>query len=803
MEKQPHKRYPGSRPFEDTELDRMLFQGREQETQRMLHLVLAERLVVLFSKSGVGKSSLINAGLAQRLSKRHYFPITIRLNDPTAALMETVDDQVKQAAKNAGIDHTPGDKETLWHYFKTAEFWSAQDTLLTPVLVFDQFEEIFTLGYSQEQRDAFFEQLADLVRGSVPASAKQKNQEGQRPRYTETAPEVKIILSMREDFLANLEEISTEIPSILKNRFRLLALTPDQARKAIEEPAQLDHEALTSQRFSYDEKAIESILNFLLKEKDPTGKPDVSRRKIWRLDLLAYMALLIILLPFVSFFFDLEVELALDYNAILIIPMFSVRQAFARPIKPAYAILTTLGLHLLNVLTTLGLSLLGYLDRSVLDLSFDGLAIFLIVLALFALINIVPVALISWWKVRRSVKARTRVGALIKKEVEPFQLQLLCQHIEDKVLQQQKTAKANGQIVVKEEDFGGEEGMQQILQAFYDTQIKRIKPKNRRATRNLCEKGLISATGRRLSLDEEIIAEKYKVSPEILLALIDYRLLRAVPRLGSYYYEISHDTLVKPILNAVKQRQGRRRNSILLVGGILLLYFIGFGVSTPAGDLMPEEVAYQTRDLDFLNAEVSDLNATTEALIVNDTLTVYEKEEALQFVDYSQREIAERTDAIYSISINDSLKAMSRAPQAYDSLALSTVQLRNRVSELEGKYRKFTARIDSSATIRSTDNFFTFKRFVNREPRDVTGEFRVTDPIWICAIIYAPQDEVTTLKWYDSEGNVTYEQSISVRTSSSYRIWRRARNVQVGKHEVRLYNEQGDLIGRQVFYVSD
>lgn len=559
----------------------------------MLHLVLAERLVVLFAKSGVGKSSLINAGLAKNLRKRHYFPINLRLNDPTTPLMETVDDQVKQAAKNAGIDHTPGEKETLWHYFKTAEFWSAQDTLLTPVLVFDQFEEIFTLGYAQQQRDAFFEQLADLVRGSVPTSERQKNQDGQRPRYTDAAPEVKIILSMREDFLANLEELATDIPSILQNRFRLLAMTPEQARKAIEEPAQLDHEALSSQRFTYDEKAIESILNFLLKAKDTTDKPDVVRRKIWPRIILAYIALWIILFPLVVSFFssDNDVVLPIMLNWIILIPLFSVVLAFVRPIKLVNALLTTVGFHLLNGLTVLGLYQLVDFDLyDIVDLHYivlisdDPLGEFLAALTITVLINIALVAPISWWRLgkrvefsgwrlRKRVESRTRVGWLPKKEIEPFQLQLLCQYIEDKVLQQQKAEKANAQIVVKEEHFGGEEGMQEILQAFYDTQIRHFKPKNRRVARKLCEKGLISTTGRRLSLDEEIIAEKYRVSYEILSAMIDYRLLRAVPRLGSYYYEISHDTLVKPILNAVKQRQ-RGRSSVLFVLMSLIIYFI-------------------------------------------------------------------------------------------------------------------------------------------------------------------------------------------------------------------------------------
>ena len=45
-----------------------------------------------------------------------------------------------------------------------------------------------------------------------------------------------------------------------------------------------------------------------------------------------------------------------------------------------------------------------------------------------------------------------------------------------------------------------------------------------------------------------------------------------------------------------------------------------------------------------------------------------------------------------------------------------------------------------------------------------------------------------SLKWYDSEGEVTYEQSIPVSTYPAYRIWRRASDVKVGKNEVRLYS---------------
>ena len=146
MAEKEHKRYPGTRPFRDDKFDRMLFKGRSKEIQQLLHLILAENLVVLFAKSGVGKSSLLNAGVFQPLREKNYFPIRIRMNDPEIPFIEVIDDEAKTIAKDYKIDAASGDKESLWQYFKTAEFWSEKDELLTPVLVFDQFEEIFTLA---------------------------------------------------------------------------------------------------------------------------------------------------------------------------------------------------------------------------------------------------------------------------------------------------------------------------------------------------------------------------------------------------------------------------------------------------------------------------------------------------------------------------------------------------------------------------------------------------------------------------------------------------------------------------------
>jgi hypothetical protein len=90
-------RYPGSRPFYDTEVDRCLFFGREQETQLLLHKTLNWDIVVLYAKSGLGKTSLINAGLNQELRDRGYMPINVRMNntdiaDPLPAFFQGIKD---------------------------------------------------------------------------------------------------------------------------------------------------------------------------------------------------------------------------------------------------------------------------------------------------------------------------------------------------------------------------------------------------------------------------------------------------------------------------------------------------------------------------------------------------------------------------------------------------------------------------------------------------------------------------------------------------------------------------------------
>ena len=71
-------RYPGVRPF--PEGDKSLFFGRDRDIADLYEMVRAERLVVLFGKSGYGKSSLLNAGVLPRLAGE-MTPVEVRLGE--------------------------------------------------------------------------------------------------------------------------------------------------------------------------------------------------------------------------------------------------------------------------------------------------------------------------------------------------------------------------------------------------------------------------------------------------------------------------------------------------------------------------------------------------------------------------------------------------------------------------------------------------------------------------------------------------------------------------------------------------
>lgn len=221
-----------------TEAQSDIFYGRNEEIDRLTNLVKANALTIVFGKSGTGKTSLLNAGVFPRLRKEYCLPFRIRLEfgDESPDLVTQIKNVLKEEINKYGfsVEAYPS-TETLWEYFHREPLWKS----VTPILIFDQFEEIFTLGKKSDHFGAnelalFWEELADLIENSIPEKLKDKFlNDKENVGYNYKIQKVKTLFSFREEFLPEFEGITAKIPSIKYSRFRLLPMNGAQAYEVV------------------------------------------------------------------------------------------------------------------------------------------------------------------------------------------------------------------------------------------------------------------------------------------------------------------------------------------------------------------------------------------------------------------------------------------------------------------------------------------------------------------------------------------------------------------------------------------
>lgn len=285
--RQPVDPYPGLASFQDRYEDREFFFGREVEKRILFQTALSETLTVLYGRSGVGKTSLINAGLVESLRKRDFFPIVLRLSDNSEDQVRSIIRQIEDQAKSSNVrterdgSDDSEDGIDLWEYLSTTKFYDEGERL-RPFLIFDQFEELFAMASEDalSSRFSLVGQLSDLVRGrlsrerSVEMTALVDGFEEDDPRqidaisrlYGYSGPDLRILLSLREDYLPELDGLRQAIPNILRNSLRLLPLSVAQARDAIAKPA-ANSKMLGDDTFTFEPNALEELIRFLRRER--------------------------------------------------------------------------------------------------------------------------------------------------------------------------------------------------------------------------------------------------------------------------------------------------------------------------------------------------------------------------------------------------------------------------------------------------------------------------------------------------------------------------------------------------------
>ncbi|MFM7155353.1 MAG: hypothetical protein ACKOZV_14635, partial [Bacteroidota bacterium] len=260
-------RYLGVQPFKTS--DRQLFFGRDEDIENLHDFILLEKLVVLFGKSGYGKSSLLNAGIVPRLQAPdqpesfRYKPVEVRFTDcagPQAASpLQTLARLISDLPADPDSDFlsAAGSDDSLWLLLKRRQ-QSANGRF---VLLFDQFEEFFS--YPPAQQEAFRRQLAELLFTDIPQALRQKQDAlgDEARRYLASPMNVKAVFVIRSDRMSLLDSMKDTLPAILHKRYELRPLTPDQARDAIVQPARLAGDAFNSPPFEYTDDGLQAILD--------------------------------------------------------------------------------------------------------------------------------------------------------------------------------------------------------------------------------------------------------------------------------------------------------------------------------------------------------------------------------------------------------------------------------------------------------------------------------------------------------------------------------------------------------------
>ena len=218
--------YKGLAAFGDSALDALLFFGRERERETIVANVLASRLTVLFGPSGVGKSSLLRAGVAQRLRALggRGRDRARRLGGRARGRRRRVGARRRSRARADGGPrrHRRG---------------RSAATAASVYLLLDQFEEyFFHHGADGPLGDA----LPELLR---------------RPGLR-----VNLLIALRDDALAELDAFAGRMPELFPNMLRLERLDRRAARAAIVGPLERYGE-LAGGSYSAEPALVDALLD--------------------------------------------------------------------------------------------------------------------------------------------------------------------------------------------------------------------------------------------------------------------------------------------------------------------------------------------------------------------------------------------------------------------------------------------------------------------------------------------------------------------------------------------------------------
>lgn len=239
-----HNPWAGLASYEDPKNSerKLKFCGREDDCYDLVKLIVHNTFVTLYGKSGIGKTSLLNAGVFPELREEQYQPLYLRLgmreDDSPQSYQSIILDVIKQSVNHIEtinvVDEQQDEQSVdyLWNFFVRHRFYDENNEQVTLVIVFDQFEEVLRSA-NRDDADILLRQL-DYVNNNEH-SFDNYEIDGSPYHYKRNC---RFVVSIREDYLYRLEDVIDKnyLPSLKRCRYRLLPLSLEQAESIIVEP---------------------------------------------------------------------------------------------------------------------------------------------------------------------------------------------------------------------------------------------------------------------------------------------------------------------------------------------------------------------------------------------------------------------------------------------------------------------------------------------------------------------------------------------------------------------------------------
>ena len=202
--------YKGLKPFDAS--DKELFFGRDNFITTLVTELEQTNLTLLLGASGSGKSSVVRAGLIPWLQEKYGTKFVNSIFTPDADSFDSLYASLLAKYSQAQVkDIRQGKAENIIRVVsglrKPEEFW---------LIFIDQLEELFTTS-DKDKRDEFINGLMQLSQAK--------------------SPEVKIIATMRADFLERLSAHPQLVEATQQHRPMIVGMQPNELRDAIEQPA--------------------------------------------------------------------------------------------------------------------------------------------------------------------------------------------------------------------------------------------------------------------------------------------------------------------------------------------------------------------------------------------------------------------------------------------------------------------------------------------------------------------------------------------------------------------------------------